>query len=272
MSILSKNTIMRNKTFDDIAGASIVLSLKKLKNSYNGPCLKLRRSSDNAEQDFYFDSNNELDAASISTWLSVDTAYIVKWYDQSGWGNDAVQYTQSQQPVFDNNNQKIIFNSFNLNFLSITHQDSLKPRGDSFSLIFKASLSGYINNGSSVNDIILKNSGTFSAPSYGFLLDNSQDRMYFKTGASAGTTSASIVSYLNSIYNYFGIHTENTGQEFYINDTLMASGISTNPINNNTGDLYIGGGNIEGRYGTFDLYSVSLFDKALSSSERILCI
>lgn len=265
MSILSKNTVMRNKTFDDIAGASIVLSLKKLKNSYSGPCLKLRRSSDNAEQDFWFDSNNILDTTSISTWLSTDTAYIVKWYDQSGWNNNAVQYTQSKQPTLDTNNLKITFTAASGTFLSITDNSSIHVSKDDFTYITEIEF----NTTSGFRNVFMK--GGFSSPrNYTrFLVDDTENLNFSLEDVSAPeeVITFSIIS-TGVTKKYIGIK-EGTYIKSYENITLQNSldlGGSYGSLTN-TSDLYIGANTsgIENFHG--NMKNFILLRKALDSKE-----
>lgn len=64
--------------------------------TYYGPLIRLQRSSDNAQSDFsaaglaYNSANvgRYLDVAAIAAWAGADTLTVVKWYDQSGKGND----------------------------------------------------------------------------------------------------------------------------------------------------------------------------------------
>lgn len=71
---------------DKVTGSILAVSMRKLKNSYTGNCLKLRRSSDNAELDFGF-VNGVVDTAAIATWLGAATGTMVTWYDQCGNDN-----------------------------------------------------------------------------------------------------------------------------------------------------------------------------------------
>ena len=64
---------------------------------YEGPLVRLRRGSDNAESDFGADGNGDLETASIGVWLGAATGFTVRAYDQSGGGNDLVQATPSSQ-------------------------------------------------------------------------------------------------------------------------------------------------------------------------------
>lgn len=69
---------------DNISGTTkLAVGLRKLKTSYAGPCVRLRRDSDNTEMDFGF-AGNDLDKAAITTWLNGATGYCVRLYDQSG--------------------------------------------------------------------------------------------------------------------------------------------------------------------------------------------
>lgn len=85
---------------DTITGATAALSLRKVRSAYAGQAVRLRRSSDDAESDFGFDSAGDLDVAAVETWLGVATAYVKTWYDQSGNARDFTQATAARQPTF----------------------------------------------------------------------------------------------------------------------------------------------------------------------------
>ncbi len=86
-----------DEKLDDI---SFALSLRVLESDYNGPLIRLRRDSDNAEQDFGWADNDIVDVIAIDTWRAGANVYVVTWYDQSGLGRDAVQNTAAFQPQF----------------------------------------------------------------------------------------------------------------------------------------------------------------------------
>lgn len=60
-------------------------------------CLRVRRSSDNTEQDFGF-SGTAVDSAAIVTFCGAGDGFVTKLYDQTGHGFDAVQATAANQP------------------------------------------------------------------------------------------------------------------------------------------------------------------------------
>ena len=82
---------------DTYSGASAAYSLRKLSSTYNGSAIRVRRSSDNAEQDIGF-LNGELDTASLISFVGSVDGFVTNWYDQSGNGKDALQATQALQP------------------------------------------------------------------------------------------------------------------------------------------------------------------------------
>jgi hypothetical protein len=64
-------------------------SVRRLFNEYNGPLIRVRRASDNAELDIGFTKFNLLDEASILNFCGISLGTVVTWYDQSGSGYTA---------------------------------------------------------------------------------------------------------------------------------------------------------------------------------------
>jgi hypothetical protein len=85
---------------DTYTGAAAAYSLRKLSNSYTGSAIRVRRQSDNTEQDIGFVSN-ELDTTALATFCSGTNGFVKTWYDQAG-SNDATQTTTANQPkIYD---------------------------------------------------------------------------------------------------------------------------------------------------------------------------
>lgn len=79
--------------------ADAAYSLRLLKaDQIDSAAIRVRRDSDNAEQNIGFTSEGYLDTASLKTFVGANSGYVVTWYDQSGNGNDATQSTASNQP------------------------------------------------------------------------------------------------------------------------------------------------------------------------------
>ncbi len=76
----------------DVASAAAAYSLRSVNSNYAGSVVRVRRSSDNVEQDF-------TDVSLIASWVgSGNNGHVTTWYDQSGNGNNATQSTASSQP------------------------------------------------------------------------------------------------------------------------------------------------------------------------------
>ena len=85
---------------DDYPGAAAAYSLRLLDSTYTGSAIRVRRASDNAEQDIGFVSN-ELDTTALATFCSGTNGFVKTWYSQTG-SNDATQTVTSAQPkIYD---------------------------------------------------------------------------------------------------------------------------------------------------------------------------
>ena len=96
----------------DIFGTNVLgaYSLRKLSSSYTGAAIRVRRDTDNAEQDIGFDSNGDLDTSALNAFVP-DNGYVVKWYDQSGNGRDGTQISANKQLQVVSSNALITKNS-----------------------------------------------------------------------------------------------------------------------------------------------------------------
>jgi hypothetical protein len=82
-------------------GAAAAYSLRLLDKDYTGSAIRVRRATDNAEQDIGFDDNGDLDTTSLATFCSGTDGFVKTWYDQAG-SNDATQSGTTLQPkIYD---------------------------------------------------------------------------------------------------------------------------------------------------------------------------
>lgn len=91
-----------NLLLDDYPGAAAAYSLRKLDKDYAGSAIRVRRSSDNTEQDIGFLSSGELDTTSLKSFCGANTGTVTTFYDQSGNSRNATQTTAANQPVIVN--------------------------------------------------------------------------------------------------------------------------------------------------------------------------
>jgi hypothetical protein len=96
----TSNTITPISAFtgllDTYPNASVAYSLRKLRTAYTGAAIRVRRSSDNAEQDINF-VGGDLDTSSLLTFCGAGNGFVTTWYDQSTNANNATQATAANQ-------------------------------------------------------------------------------------------------------------------------------------------------------------------------------
>jgi hypothetical protein len=78
-------------------GAAAAYSLRKLRTAYTGAAIRVRRSSDNTEQDIGF-VGVDLDTVSLKNFVGAGNGFMTRWYDQSGNARNATQTTAANQP------------------------------------------------------------------------------------------------------------------------------------------------------------------------------
>jgi hypothetical protein len=79
-----------------IPGVGQVFSVRKANIYYDGPCMRVRRSSDNALQDIYF-SGIDLDTVALLSFIGANSGFVETWYNQTSLTN-IVQTTAGFQP------------------------------------------------------------------------------------------------------------------------------------------------------------------------------
>jgi hypothetical protein len=92
-----------NYLLDSYSGAAAAYSLRKLNNTYTGSAIRVRRTSDNTEQNIGFDANGNLDTTSLLSFTGTSNGFVTKWYDQSGNSRDLIQVTAANQPQISMN-------------------------------------------------------------------------------------------------------------------------------------------------------------------------
>ena len=94
--LITYNEVSSN-LLDNYANAQVAFSLRKLRAAYTGAAIRVQNSG-GTQADIGFDSNGDLDTASLALHVGSGTGFVVTWYDQSGNGRDATQSTQSLLP------------------------------------------------------------------------------------------------------------------------------------------------------------------------------
>lgn len=71
--------------------------LERLFTGHAGPCLRVRRSADDAQADIGF-AGRRLDMTALLAFVGAGSGHVVAWYDQSGNGHHAEQASAAAQP------------------------------------------------------------------------------------------------------------------------------------------------------------------------------
>ena len=125
----------------DLYPADAAYSFRKLRSNYTGAAIRVRRSSDDAEQDIGFDANNDLDTASLLSFVGSGDGFVTTFYNQGSGTSNAVNTQNVRQsriviagilqtknskpasitPDVNNGNNRYNFNSNNINTVSLVY-------------------------------------------------------------------------------------------------------------------------------------------------------
>jgi hypothetical protein len=100
-----------NFVLDFYPSSQVAYSLRKLRSLYFGNAIKVRRSSDNTEQDIGFTFLGDLDTSSLLSFCGAGDGFVTTWYDQSGNANNATQSTAGNQPQIVSSGSVILENT-----------------------------------------------------------------------------------------------------------------------------------------------------------------
>lgn len=93
---------------DTYSGAAAAYSLRSLSLAYGGPVVRVRRSSDNAEQDF---TAIQVTDGTLTTFCGPGDGFVRTWYDQSENGRHTIQPTNGSQPKIVSSGTLVTHNS-----------------------------------------------------------------------------------------------------------------------------------------------------------------
>ena len=119
----------------DLYPATAAYSVRKLRTAYTGACMRVRRSSDNAEQDIGF-SGNDLDTAALLSFVGAGNGFVVTWYDQQGSNNFTQSSTTNQPRIVTSGSLEIVNTKPNILFFDASKELKLASLSISNSWIF----------------------------------------------------------------------------------------------------------------------------------------
>lgn len=205
---------------NDYPNAAAAYSLRLLDNTYTGSAIRVRRSSDNTEQDIGF-VNNELDTSTLTSFCSGTDGFVKTWYDQSGNGRDATQPTAASQPKIVSSGT-VLVDSFG------------KPRIQGYQNNL-TNLKASFSSGQPISVFAVVDYTSLSTPTgfpYGVDLRSSSSNLI-----AVGLVGSSARIYAGSnLYNTTTILSNTTYLSYgLINDTNSSIGINTNITNGSAG-------------------------------------
>jgi hypothetical protein len=106
LTVTSSATLL----LDLYPNAAAAYSLRKLRAAYAGSAIRVRRSSDNTEQDIGFVAE-QLDTVSLLAFCGVGNGFVTTWYDQSENGRNATQATAANQPQIVSSGVVVLLNT-----------------------------------------------------------------------------------------------------------------------------------------------------------------
>ena len=136
--------LMPTPILDLYPGAALAYSSRKLRSDYTGSAIRV--SDLTSQADIGFTPSGELDIAALTAFAgSNPNIYVVKWYDQSGSGRDAVTGDNSSAPrivqdgslVLRNGKPGVLFNTINC-FLQISNRPGVTQTYSAFCVGFVA--------------------------------------------------------------------------------------------------------------------------------------
>ena len=200
--------------------------------------MRVRRASDNAEIDA---SASDLTDGTLLAWVGApSTAYVVKWYDQSGNGNHLTQSTAAQQPLIVQGgvlSQGMKFDGIN-DFLSLgSGLSALTAEPFSYCSVHRSEITAYSSvflTALTSADRTQAYTGTNGGVNAGFLVRNTASSVYLLnlTTAVPINTETLLTGIADSSKGMSGFR---DGASAYATDTF------TGTLQND--DFLVGGGN-----------------------------
>lgn len=225
-----------------------IYGLHKVNQAYSGSAVRVRRASDNAEQDIGF-SGNLFNTSALTTFAAGGACYATTWYDQSGNGLNMIQPTAAEQPQITNasgavythasgNSQPVIyFAGSGRGF----YCDSVAVGGSALGGAVDFDKTGYNNNTRILNFSSEPSATDYTSDSAVALFTHADDisngyyAQVLRNGAARGNTS----NETNNVRATMAAVCDGTNLSFYKNGTSLGSTAKTGTFAA-TGTLRIG--------------------------------
>jgi PKD repeat protein len=232
---------------DAFPNAEVAYSLRKLRAAYTGSAIRVRRSSDNTEQDIGFNGSNGLDTTALTTFVGAGNGFVTTWYDQSGNGRDVTQTSSANQPQIVSSGIVVSKNSKpSLDFDGTN--DTLLRSGNFLggSAASGFAVSSFDNNTRAAREIIYGMQDTTGAR-YDFLVARqasnagvgfTQNAVDFYVEGLFGSSTFTVTDTNQKLYSM--IYENNVIRKLFVNTVEVNSGANNQGILDDGTDFYIG--------------------------------
>lgn len=217
---------------DTYSGASAAYSLRRLSSTYTGALIRVRRSSDNTEQDISYDSNNVLDETALLAFVGANDGFVTTWYDQSGNTRNATNTTANKQPKIVSAGSVLTQNSKpNINFTAQCLKIGTQVNLNGASYITFAGKSSTLNTSTGAG---ILNYDASNDPSFRFgagsSFNGNQFLSYFNGGYAINSGNLGFTTYSLFTHTMTGSFTSSIYKNNVLQDTGTISGALTGSV------------------------------------------
>lgn len=216
MSWLVTGTFKNKLLLDEYGGAAAAYSLRNLTILSDAPVVRVRRSSDNTEQDL---TAAQVTDGTLITFCGAGNGFVRTWYDQSGNGNHVVQTATGSQPQIIVSGELNLLNTkpalkFNGSTTFLSGGNILNIGSNSFNTFVFSELS---NN----NTLIAKGLLGGLAARYNLGTFSGNTSCLFTTTASNDLSATTATLYGKALYSSQVIN--GSSNKLFVNDVERAS-------------------------------------------------
>lgn len=220
---------------ENLEDISFAFSLRVLESNYNGALIRLRRASDNLEEDFYCSDKDMVDIDAINIWRNGSNVYVTIWYDQSGLNRNATQTTINAQPRF----YPVATNPYFQGDGSNDHLTVDTPNG----------IQDVTNNGNEGTVLMISKATTKNQHTFGVLTGRDRwsthmnwgnNNAFFDPGICCNSTRFFTNTSSVNVWKHYTFIKTNTNATARLNSVTVMNGAHTTGICTRTEDFAIG--------------------------------
>lgn len=247
---------------------NLLLSVRKINPAYNGPCMRVRRSSDNAEQDIYFTNTGNLDTAALQLFTGSNNAFVTKWYDQSLNAYDVEQSNSFLQPQIVSGGSILLSDNGlpAIDFVDDFLQNSSLQITPSFSSLTVAATTSLVQD---ENNNYIFNQGAFADGKIkGLFFEDDSDIAAANGFSSQTVVPSSLV--LNNSYLFSYIYNEaNQESKIFIDSSLKSTAALPSSGAADNQPLVIGrNSSINNGYANMTVQEIRIYNRVLTDLSR----